>query len=94
MCFCVPLPIKTFLSATMPTILTIPSSDVYTVRGSDNKYFKIYYEDGWYRDIDVRIHMNLRTTLEMLARAMGIPGIAKIKKKELIQLVEAHIQFV
>ena len=77
----------------MPTILTIPSSDVYTIRGVDGKFFKIYYNGGWHQDINVRIDMNYRTTLEHLAKEMGVTNIGKIKKKELIDIVEAHLRF-
>ncbi len=79
----------------MPSILTIPSSDVYTIRGIDDKqFFKFTFNCVTYRDIDVNVSKNLRTTLETLARAMQVSNPAKYKKAELVQIVSDHLQIV
>jgi hypothetical protein len=79
----------------MPSILTIPSSDVYTIRGIDGQqFFKFTFNSATYRDIDVNVSKNLRTTLETLARAMQVSNPAKYKKAELIKLVSDHLQIV
>jgi hypothetical protein len=78
----------------MPEILTIPSSDIYTIRGIDNTtFFKLTHNGTTYRDLNTDISQNLRTSLEVLAKVMQIPGIAKLKKKELIQAVSSYIRF-
>ncbi len=82
------------LSFKMPSILTIPSSDVYTIRGIDGKqFFKFTINGVTYRDIETTIsNKSLRTTLETLARAMQVSNPAKYKKAELVQIVSDHLQ--
>ncbi len=81
------------LSFKMPSILTIPSSDVYTIRGIDGKqFFKFTFNGTQYRDIDVNVSKNMRTTLETLAKTMQVSNPAKYKKAELVQIVSDHLQ--
>lgn len=78
----------------MPSILTIPSSNIY---GDDNEFFSFSFIQKNNRitvhDVCVDISKNLRPNLEGLARLMNIPGISKLKKAELVKLVADNIRF-
>jgi hypothetical protein len=81
----------------MPSVLTIPSSNVYTIRGIDNKSFFTFELNGTkttLRDIDTDIPKNLMTTLQTLAKEMKVPGVSKLKKADLVKIVSEHIRFV
>jgi hypothetical protein len=82
----------------MPTVLTIPSSDVYTIRGIDNKLFFKRRLTGKnsgaiMRDIHVNIENNSKRALEVLAKEMGVLNISKLKKAELEKIVSENIRF-
>lgn len=83
----------------MPSILSIPSSDVYTIRGIDNAtFFKIVVHTKdtkkEYRDIHTTIAKNQKPVLEVLAKEMNVAAVSKLKKAELVMIVSEHIQFV
>ncbi len=78
----------------MPSILTIPSSNIY---GDNKEFFSFSFIQKNNRitvhDVCVDISKNLRPNLEGLARLMNIPGISKLKKAELVKLVADNIRF-
>ncbi len=78
----------------MPTILTIPSTDIYTVKGiDDRRFFKVKLDGCTHAGMDINLARNARTTLEFLAKIQGIPQPYKLKKAALLQAVTEYIRF-
>ena len=78
----------------MPSLLTIPSNDIYTIRGIEGTRFFKYTNNGCtYRDINVDLSKAHRPTLEGLAKLQGISQPYKLKKAVLLASVQEFIHF-